>query len=267
MKSKLLAAVFSCMILCLFGSASAGDLSEIEIMTRNFEVNRTQDRVIEITMEMYNQSGKKRVRRLTSTAMLTEDGINEKRLLRFLYPPDVKGTGFLVLERSDGDDNMWLYLPTLRKSRRKLAGEKKDSFLGTEFSYGDITGPKVPEYTYRLQGRQTIDGAACYVIESTPASADVAEDYGYSKRIDYIRKDTFTHQKAEFYDLDGELLKTLTCFEPYEADPVNQKWFIKRREMINHQNGRKTILQMEKITINQGIEDKMFSVRNLERGL
>jgi hypothetical protein len=254
------------MILCLAGSASAGDLSETEIMQRNYEVNRTRDRIIDITMEMVNQSGKKRVRRLTSTAMLMEDGVSEKRLLRFLYPPDVKGTGFLVIERSEGDDNMWLYLPTLRKSRRKLAGDKKDSFLGTEFSYGDITGPKVPEYTYTLKGEQKIEGVGCYVIESTPASEAILEDYGYFKRIDYIRKDTFTHHKAEFYDLKGDLLKTLTCFDPYEADPVNRKWFIKRREMVNHQNGRKTILLMEKIRINQGIEDQTFSIRNLERG-
>jgi hypothetical protein len=254
------------MILCLVGSASAGDLPDIEIMSRNYEVNRTRDRVIEITMEMGDKSGRKRVRRLTSTAMIGEDGINEKRLLRFLYPPDVKGTGFLVIERSDGDDNMWLYLPSLRKSRRKLASDKKDSFLGTEFSYGDITGPKVSEYTYTLTGEQAVDGVACYVIASIPATEAIGKDYGYSKRIDYIRKDTFTHQKALFYDPEGKLLKTLTCSGLYEADPANRKWFIQRREMVNHQTGRKTVLTMDKIQINLGIEDSTFSVRNLERG-
>ncbi|PID39448.1 MAG: hypothetical protein CR984_06910 [Proteobacteria bacterium] len=240
--------------------------SVIDIMTRNYELNRTQDRVIEITMEMVNRSGKKRIRRLTSTAMLTSDGINEKRLQRFRFPPDVKGTGFLVEERSDGDDHMWLYLPTLRKSRRKLASNKKDSFLGTEFSYGDVTGPKVSEYTYELKGEEEIDGHACYVIQSTPANDEIRKDYGYSRRIDYIRKDNFTHQKILFYDLKQKLLKTLVCADPFEADPVNHKWFVKRREMINHQNGRKTVLQMEEIQINLGLKDKEFTIRYLERG-
>jgi hypothetical protein len=247
-------------------SAFAEELTVLQIMERNYEVNRTKDRSIEVTMEMYNKAGKKRTRRLTNSAMLTEDGVNEKRLLRFLYPPDVKGTGFLVIERNDGDDLMWLFLPTLRKSRRKLASNKKDSFLGTEFSYGDVTGPKVPEYKYVLKGEVEVQGVTCYVIESTPASEDVLKDYGYSKRTDFIRKDTFTHQKALFYDLKGKLLKTLTCSDPYEADPVNHKWFIKRREMTNHQKGRKTILQMEKILVNLGIEEKAFTVRYLERG-
>ena len=258
--------VLSAFLVLTVATALAETPAAIDIMTRNYEVNRTQDRAIEFTMEMYNKSGKKRVRRLSNTAILMPDGINEKRLLRFRYPPDIKGTGFLVIERSDGDDNMWLYLPTLRKSRRKLSSDKSNSFIGTEFTFGDITGPKVSEYTYNLVGEETLDGVACYRVEATPVSSDVRENYGYAKRIDYVRKDNFTYHKVLFYDLKEKLLKTLTCFEPYEADPVNHKWFIKRRVMVNHQNGRKTVLQMEKITIDQGLSEKLFSIRYLERG-
>jgi hypothetical protein len=259
-------AILSAFLFFIASTALGQTPSVIEIMTRNYEVNRTQDRVIDITMEMYNKSGKKRIRRLTSTAILTKDGINEKRLQRFRFPPDVKGTGFLVEERGDGDDHMWLYLPTLRKSRRKLASNKKDSFLGTEFSYGDVTGPKVPEYTYVLNGEETIGGHPCYVIEATPASDAIRKDYGYTRRIDYIRKDNFTHQRILFYDLKNNLLKTLNCSDPVEADPANHKWFVKRREMVNHQNGRKTVLQMETIQINLGLKEKEFTIRYLERG-
>ena len=112
--------------------------------------------------------------------------IEGERLIRFLYPPDVKGTGFLVIEHSDRDDDMWLYLPTLRKSRRKLASSKKDSFLGTEFSYGDITGPSVSEYNYRMKEEKENEQTACHVIEAVPATEDILSDYGYSKRIDYV---------------------------------------------------------------------------------
>ena len=140
-------------ILIAFTSSAvfAQDLTVIEIMERNYNVNRTRDRCNEVTMEMYSKHGKYRLRKLRITKLLSENGINESRLIRFLYPPDVKETGFLVIEHSDRDDDMWLYLPTLRKSRRKLASSKKDSFLGTEFSYGDITGPSVSEYNYRMK--------------------------------------------------------------------------------------------------------------------
>ena len=251
--------VFAC------SAAFAQDLSVLEIMERNYQVNRTKDRSNEITMEMYNKQGKKRTRRLRSTAMLMKDGINEKRLIRFLYPPDIKGAGFLVFEHCDRDDDMWLYLPTLRKSRRKLASDKKDSFLGTEFSYGDVTGPKVPEYGYELKGEEEVGGIRCYVIEATPASEDVLKDYGYSKRIDYIRKDNFTRAKAIFFDKYDKHLKTLLCHDPVEVDPENHKWFIKQREMLNHKNGRKTVLKMEKIQVNTGIKEKAFTLRYLER--
>ena len=254
-------------VMTIFSSiAFAEELSVIQIMERNYELNRTRDRSNEIVMEMYNRQGKKRTRRLRTTAMLTEDGVNEKRLIRFLYPPDLKGAGFLGMEHSDSDDDMWLYLPTLRKCRRKLASDKKDSFLGTEFSYGDVTRPKVPEYRYELKGEKEINGIECYVIEATPASEEILKDYGYSKRTDYIRKDNLTRAKAIFFDKYGKLLKTLLCYDPEEVDAENHKWFIKRREMINHQNGRKTVLKMEKIQVNIGIKEDQFTRRYLERG-
>ena len=244
----------------------AQDLTVLEIMERNYNVNRTQDRCNEVTMEMYSKHGKKRIRKLRITTMLSENGINERRLIRFLYPPDVKGTGFLVIEHSDRDDDMWLYLPTLRKSRRKLASSKKDSFLGTEFSYGDITGPSVSEYNYRMKEEKENEQTACHVIEAVPATEDILSDYGYSKRIDYIRKDNFTRMKAIFFDKYGKLLKTLSCFDPVEVDPENHKWFVKQREMVNHKNGRKTVLKMDKIQVNIGIREKQFTLRYLEKG-
>ena len=243
----------------------AQELSVLDIMQKNYEVNRTRDRCNEVTMEMYSKHGKKRIRKLKTSALLMKDGVNEKRLLRFLYPPDIKGTGFLIIEHSDRDDDMWLYLPTLRKSRRKLSSNKKDSFLGTEFSYGDIVGAKVEEYEYNLKGEEDIDGVKCYAIEAIPASENVLRDYGYSKRIDYIRADNFTRAKAIFFDKHGQLLKTLYCFDPVEVDPENHKWFVMKREMINEKNGRKTIIRIDKLNINTGVKENRFTLRYLER--
>lgn len=245
---------------------SAEELSLTAIMKKNYQVNRTRDRTNHVIMEMYSKTGKKRIRKLKNFAKLKADNINEKRLIRFLYPADLKGTGFLVIEYPQGDDDMWLYLPTLRKSRRKLAGNKKDSFMGTEFSYGDIVAPKVEEYKYNLLGQEIIDDSECYVIEARPAHKDILKDYGYSKRIDYISKNNFTRLKSVFFDKYEKKLKTLTARTPYEADPVNHKWFMRDMEMTNHQNGRKTVLKLEKITINSGIRDERFTVRYLERG-
>ena len=254
-------------VLSIFHSHTyAEEFSLISIMKKNYQVNRTLDRTNHVIMEMYGKNGKMRVRKLKNFAKLKRDNINEKRLIRFLYPPDLKGTGFLVIEYPKGDDDMWLYLPTLRKSRRKLASNKKDSFMGTEFSYGDIVAAKVEEYKYNLLGREVIDGSECYVIEARPASKDVLKDYGYSKRIDYISKNNFTRLKSVFFDKHEKKLKTLTAKTPYEADPVNHKWFMRDMEMTNHQNGRRTLLKLEKITINSGIGDEQFTVRYLERG-
>lgn len=254
------------LLICFISSASfAKNLSAVDIMERNYQVNRTKDRCNEVTMEIYDRHGEKRTRRLKASALLMKDGINQRRLLRFLYPPDIKGTGFLIIEHSNKDNDMWLYLPTLRKSRRKLASNKKDSFLGTEFSYGDIAVAKVEEYTYKLKGEDDINGSKCYVIEAKPASKDILNDYGYSKRIDYIREDNFTRAKSIFFDKYGHFLKTLYCSDPVEVDKRNHKWFITKREMINKKNGRRTIIRLDKIKVNTGIKKNRFTLRYLER--
>lgn len=262
MKTSILVTI----ILIISSTGFAEELPVVEIMKKNYRVNRTRDRCNEVTMIMYNKHGKKRIRKLRINALLMENGIDEQRLLRFLYPPDVKGTGFLVIEHEDAEDDMWFYLPTLRKSRRKLAGNKKDSFMGTEFTFGDIVGAKVHEYQYTMKGENRIDGIDCYVIEAVPATKEVFNDYGYSKRIDYIRKDIFTRQKVIFYDRYEKLFKTLYCSNPMEMDPENYKWFVTHREMVNHKNGRRTILKMDKIRINIGINRSLFTIRYLERG-
>ena len=70
-------------------------------------------------------------------------------------------------------------LPALKKVRRLVASNKKDSFVGTDLSYGDIIGHKVQEWHHVLVKEETIDGQACYVVESTPHSDAVQEQSGY----------------------------------------------------------------------------------------
>jgi hypothetical protein len=185
--------------------------------------------------------------------------------VRFSDPPDVAGTSLLQIEHSEGDDDLWIYLPALKKVRRLVASNKKDSFVGSDFSYGDIAIPKVDWYRHVLRGTETVDGAECWVVESTPATDAVRSNSGYSRKITWVRADNALETKVEYYDLANRLLKTqrVTRHQPVESQPG--KWFALGREMTNHQTGHRTLIVATKVDGAVSIRDDVFTARTLER--
>jgi outer membrane lipoprotein-sorting protein len=187
------------------------------------------------------------------------------RMVRFLSPPDVKGTVTLLVEHSDKEDDIWVFLPALKKVRRLVASNKKDSFVGTDFSYGDVIGYKVSEWEQRLLPEEAVDGKPCYVIESTPKDETVKTNSGYSKRKSWIRKDNFVTVQGELWDPSGRPVKTFAASDLKEVDPSHGKWQPMRLEMANTQTGHKTVIRFENFKAGQGIKDEFFTTRYMEK--
>lgn len=177
----------------------------------------------------------------------------------------MRGTGFLQIEHSDADDDQWIFLPALQKSRRLVANNKKDSFFGSDFSYGDISLPKVTAYTHKLTGSEMVDKADCYVIESVPATAQLKDDTGYSKKISWIRKDNFIEAKVDYYDLNGELFKTQLISGYHQASANPDRWLVAHREMNNVQTSHKTLFDFTHVDIKSPVDEDLFTTRSLER--
>ncbi|RME29868.1 MAG: outer membrane lipoprotein-sorting protein [Deltaproteobacteria bacterium] len=218
------------------------------------------------TLIIEDGKGHKRVRKTATVSRLYDGGKTEKRLIKFVSPPDVKGTGLLTYDYEDKPDDMWLYLPALRKTRRIVAAEKSKSFMGSEFSYADITPPPVSDFHHKLLGSEKVAGVDCWKIESIPRTEDIAEENGYSKKISFIGKDDKVIRKAIQYDLDGELHKELVVHEVKLLDPKKKRYRPIHMEMVNKQNGRRSVLKMDKINLRTDIPDDYFTTRYLERG-
>jgi hypothetical protein len=220
---------------------------------------------VESTMALINDKGQRRERRSTGLIKLQPNGIDSKLVVRFDTPADIKGTSVLQIEHIDGDDDMWIYLPALKKSRRLVANNKKDSFVGSDFSYGDISLPKVDQYRHTLQRTDTVDGHECYVVESVPATAAVRANSGYSKKVTWVRTDSFVEAKVEYYDLAGRLWKTQKVSRAELVEPQKGRWFATEREMTNHQNGHRTVISFTKVTPGVAVPDETFTTRYIER--
>ncbi|MGO8755098.1 MAG: outer membrane lipoprotein-sorting protein [Gallionellaceae bacterium] len=237
----------------------------IQIMEKNFVVSRVPDSVADATFTLINKDGQERVRETYGITKLEENGIDNMRMTRFLSPPDVKGTVSLLIEHADKDDDIWIYLPALKKVRRLVSNNKKDSFMGTDFSYADVIGYKVGEWNYKLLKEETVDGQPCYVIEALPKSDAVKVSNGYSKRVGWLRKDNLMTVRMEYWDEAGQMLKTSTYTDIQLVDQKRGKWQAMRLEANNVQTGHRTVIKFEHFKANQQVKDEFFTTRYMEK--
>jgi uncharacterized protein len=246
-------------------SALAAEPSAREIMEKNFFVTKVSALQVDLTMVLINDKGQQRERRSVGLIKLEPNGVDSKLVVRFDEPADIKGTSFLQVEHIDGNDDLWIYLPALKKSRRLVANNKKDSFVGSDFSYGDISLPKVDQYRHSLLKTEAVDGVECFVIESVPATDAVRASTGYSKKVTWVRRDNYVEAQVEYYDLAGRLWKTQKVSRPEAVEPQKGRWFPLYREMTNHQNGHRTVITATKLVPGVALPDDTFSTRSIER--
>ncbi len=214
----------------------------------------------ELTMTIINKRGKERIRKLTTYSM--EVGKDKKTLMFFKYPGDVKGTGFLTwdYDKIGKDDDKWLYLPAMKKTRR-ISGSsaKKDYFMGTDFTYDDMGERNVDEDTHKLLGEETINGHKCWKIESIPKDKrDI-----FSKKIIWMRQDILMPEKIDYYDRMGKLHRQMVI---EKVEKIKDYWVIVKMEMSNVQTKHKTIIEFNNQQLDKPMKEGKFTVKTLERG-
>jgi hypothetical protein len=241
------------------------NLTAKQIQQKSIDATRVSGTECLNKMTIINQKGQKRVRQMAVITKLYDNGNTEKKLIRFLAPADVKGVGFLTFDYKVKDDNKWIYMPALRKTRRIISSENAKSFMGSEFSYADMTLPNIEEYSYKLLGQEMVNGISCFKIEIIPIDDDIADENGFSKKISFIGKNNFVLRKAIYFDLFGDKEKIMEVESVVEVDKIHHKYRMKKIVMTNLQNDRKSISEIEEIQYNPSIPAEYFTTRYLER--
>ena len=256
--------VGSSLLLTVARMAHAETLTPQAIMQKNLAATKMKDSTTDATFTLTNKDGASRVRKTRGFTRLQANGNDNMRLVRFLAPADIKGTATLLIEHANADDDMWIYLPALGKVRRLSASNKKDSFVGTDFSYGDVIGYKVEEWNHKLLREESLDGAATYVIESTPANDTVRQHTGYSKRLSWVRKDSFVAARTEFWDVANQPLKRIVASEIRQVGG-NGRWQPMLTEAENLQTGNRTRIRFENFQADQNVPESLFTTKELDR--
>ncbi len=215
------------------------------------------------TLTITDARGNRRIRNNTMASMTFPDG-TEKRIIKFSAPAEVKGTGILIFDHPEQSDDMWIYLPALRKTRRIVSSEKSKSFMGSEFSNADMTAPALEDFNYRILKEDLLDGEPCYQIESVPKTEELAREYGYSRSVSWIGKNNYLALRTDYYGKDGTLFKTITNVEFKELDTENHRFMVTRMKAVNFSNDRSSEMVMERVAAIPTNED-YFTVAYLEK--
>ena len=247
--------------------AQASAMQANEIMEKNFVANRFDNSTSNATFQLINKNGDRRVRETFGATKMQDNALDTKRVTRFLSPSDIKNTVTLLVEKSGGDDDMWIYLPAMKKTRRLTSSNKNESFVGTDLSYGDVIGHKVGDWSHKIVKTETVDGKQCTVVESLPKDAKVAAQSGYSRRLSWVDNQSWLAVKTEFYDEARQLLKVSTLANIVNVDAARQRWQPMHMEVQNVQTGHKTVIDWKDFKANQGVKTEYFTPRYLEKEL
>lgn len=216
------------------------------------------DGVAEVSMSIVDKRGKERVREFTMLRLDEADGGDQKYFTYFKKPSDVARLTFMVHKKADGNDARWIYVPAVDLIKPISADDKNSSFVGSDFTYEDVSGRHWSEDSHALKGESDLDGTPVWVIESTPKDAGYG---GFARKVSYIDKSTYLPLKEEYFNDKGEMIR---IFQAEKIDTVDNIVTVTVRSMQDLKSDRKTTVTFSSIKYNQGLTDDIFTERYLK---
>ena len=249
-------------VLVLIFAAAAGQQQPdpVQIMEKGRDLTMVAALKSTMTLTIYEKNGVTRVRTLSMVSKTT--GGTEKRLVRFIEPADVRGTAMLIIDNEDAQDEMWIYLPALKKTRRIVSTEKGKSFMSSEFSNADMTTATLSDF--KISHMPLSGTGDSWIIESKPVTEEKAEEYGYGRKVTYLGKKDLKISKIEYYNYDDTLYRII---EILASRPVADGGGYIMTEMVakNLMNGRSSRIVYNEVNTTANIPENTFVVENLAR--
>jgi len=220
----------------------------------------------DMIMILIDKNGKKRIRDMKSYSK--DFGEDTYQTMFFKSPSDVKNTAFLTYDYDDTskDDDQWLYLPALKKVKRIPSADKSGSFMGSDFSYYDMTQRDLEDYNFKFIKETKVYGKDAWMIESTPRNKKTIKESGYIKTVAIIRKDNYIVVRAINY-MKNNKKKYMDVKKMHKQNSI---WVIDEMTMTTKKGKtmtHKTVLKFKNTKVNKTLEDALFTTRRISKGL
>ncbi len=248
-----------------------GSLTADQVARRVQDREAGRDSRVELRMKLFDRRDRVRERAMTLTTLrgreapgatkTAPDG--DRLLIRFTYPNDIRGTAFLVWKHPAGEDERFLFLPSLGRVRRIAGSEAQESFVGSDFSYEDIGGRDLDEFTYALLDENAAwaspDGVKhpAYRLESKRKDRSAE----FPRVVSLVLKDIFVVVQADVYNRRDEKQKVYAVKRLQQVQGI---WTVMESAMANDLDRTRTELLVEKAEYNIGLKEDAFSRRVLE---
>jgi outer membrane lipoprotein-sorting protein len=222
------------------------------------------DMKVRLTMNLVTVDGNKRTRVLT-TLRKNSSSQNQSYLIYFHEPADVQKTAFLILKYPERDDDRWIFIPAITMIRKIAASDEHSSFVGSDFTYEDISGRDLPVDDHTLLPDQKLDGVDCWVVQSTPKTPTM----DFLKKISWIDKTNYLPRKEEYYDAQNQLARVFAA-EKIEDVAVGQGAkkkvvpTIMVRSMTNVKSKHRTEVLYDRLEYDVGLTDDLFTQKALQ---
>jgi outer membrane lipoprotein-sorting protein len=180
----------------------------------------------------------------------------EKSYIIFSSPARDKNTAMLRL-----GDNMWLYLPSAEKSVKISGHMLRQSFMGSDFSYGDTTErlKLLEKYDATLTGTEKAGDDDAFVLRLKAKKEDAA----YYERKLWVDRQRYIVIKQEMYAKSGKLLKVMTVSENEKIGSRYYPTKIRMEDKLKKNTYSEMIFS--NIRLDETIPESVFTFKNLEK--
>ena len=247
------------LVIALAGMAAAQDAAEIMKKSHMAYYYAGDDGQVDVTMRLVSKSGKERIREFAMLRIDIEDGGDQKYYTYFKKPSDVSRLTFMVHKQLDGNDSRWIYVPAVDLVKPISADDKNSSFVGSNFSYEDVSGRHWNEDNHTLvNGEGDLDGKGVFIIESKPKDDGYK---GFVRKLSYIDKETYLPLKEEYFDKKDKLFRIFTA---EKIEDVNGIKTVIVRKMENVKKKTYTIVEFNNVKYDVGLDESLFTERYLK---
>jgi outer membrane lipoprotein-sorting protein len=188
-----------------------------------------------------------------------------RSVIVFQSPATVRGTRFLTMDNASGKSDQWIFLPGIGKVRRIASSESGGNFMGTDFSYDDMSmmSRDSGDDTHSILHEETItvdsQSAACYVIQSLPNDSD----FMYSKTVSWVDESNYRLYKVELYNKRGTVEKTMEMSSFRDVQGYDTA---AQTKVSTLSTGTSTTLFQDIIKYDDPIPEGVFTTAYLETG-
>lgn len=271
MRFKFIFLVLAGLLLPLTAVAQSTDSKSSEEQTPKEifeEIGKRHGRAIEFEaqkMTLIDNRGNESVRELKRYARAVGPGEN-RFLMVFHSPKDIRGTSIVTWERRFKKDGQWIYLPANGGSPiRVVNGGKKNYVLGTDFTSEDLSSEPTDDLAFERLDDDVLNGRSHFVIDVTPEDAELKKETGYKRRRMWIDKSNYFLMRTDYYDWRDELVKRQTASDVKKIE--DDLWRADSRLMENFKTGHKTRVEVTERNFDEAsVPLDLFFERTLTSG-